>query len=190
MMDKIIAFIEKIGVVKCIMLLGCGVALLVLSSSGDSTKNKSSTDNVDNNIQGYEVEGSSDQEYVKNMEAKITEMIVGLNNVDSAKVFITLKSGSKKIVLTETPYSKSNTNESENDKEKSVINEDKNYNTVYAVDSEGNEIPYVVSVSSPEILGVAVTVTGNISSKDIENIINMIETLTNIGKNNIMVISS
>ena len=62
--------------------------------------------------------------------------------------------------------------------------------TVYAVDSEGNEIPYVVSVSSPEILGVAVTVTGNISSKDIENIINMIETLTNIGKNNIMVISS
>ena len=190
MKDKIITFIEKIGVVKCIMLLGCGVALLVLSSSGDSTKNKSSTDNVDNNIQGYEVEGSGDQEYVKNMEAKITEMIVGLNNVDSAKVFITLKSGSKKIVLTETPYSKSNTNESENDKEKSVINEDKNYNTVYAVDSEGNEIPYVVSVSSPEILGVAVTVTGNISSKDIENIINMIETLTNIGKNNIMVISS
>ena len=51
-------------------------------------------------------------------------------------------------------------------------------------------MPYVVSVSSPEILGVAVTVTGNISSKDIENIINMIETLTNIGKNNIMVISS
>ena len=189
MMEKIIAFIEKIGVVKCVMLLGCGVALLVLSSSGDSKKNKSSIDN-NNNIQEYELEGSSDQEYVKNMEAKITEMVVGLNNVDSAKVFITLKSGSKKIVLTETPYSKSSTNESENDKEKSIINEDKNYNTVYAVDSEGNEMPYVVSVSSPEILGVAVTVTGNISAKDIENIINMIETLTNIGKNNIMVISS
>ena len=51
-----------------------------------------------------------------------------------------------------------------------------------------NEVPYVVSVYAPEIMGVAVAIKGNISMENKENIIRTVNTLTGIGINNISVI--
>ena len=49
-------------------------------------------------------------------------------------------------------------------------------------------MPYVVSVYTPEIMGVAVAIKGNITVENKENIIRTINTLTGIGINNISVI--
>ena len=61
---------------------------------------------------------------------------------------------------------------------------------MYVTDENGNEIPYVVSVNTPEILGIAVAVKGSIGITEKDNIIKMINTLTGIGINNISIINT
>ena len=188
---KIVGFVKNIGIGKLILLFGMGILLMTLefggkdSSNGNEEKNKPDENTLETNSESE----ISDSQFVRNMEEKIEAMVQLVAGVDKAEAFITIKAGSRKVVLTETPYNKSDTTENDKNGGNRVIkNEDRNYNTVYESDKDGNEVPYVVSVYTPEIMGVAVAIKGNITVENKENIIRTINTLTGIGINNISVI--
>lgn len=188
---KIVNSIKNIGITKLVILFAMGILLLIFEFGGDDSKNN----NEQNNTVSEEKEKTNNQsevsdiDFVKSMEEKIKTMVQLVEGVDKADVFISIKSGSRKVVLTETPYNKSDTVENDKNGGSRVIkSEDKNYNTVYESDKDGNEVPYVVSVYAPEIMGVAVAIKGNISMENKENIIRTVNTLTGIGINNISVI--
>lgn len=188
---KIVGFVKNIGIGKLILLFGMGILLMTLEFGG---KDNSNSDEEKNNLNKNTQEtnsagGTSDNQFVKDMEEKIEAMVQLVAGVEKAEAFITIKSGSRKVVLTETPYNKSDTTENDKNGGNRVIkSEDRNYNTVYESDKDGNEVPYVVSVYTPEIMGVAVAIKGNITGENKENIIRTINTLTGIGINNISVI--
>ena len=194
---------KKIGITKIIIMLGAGIMLLLFefggsNSSGNSNVGQNSGDCIGcgdsttgSFVSGYATQDNADNEFINSMENKIRDMLLCMDSIEEANVFITLKSGSRKVVLTETPYNKSDTTESDkNGGSRVTSNEDKSYNTVYVTDENGNEIPYVVSVNTPEILGIAVAVKGSIGITEKDNIIKMINTLTGIGINNISIINT
>lgn len=188
---KIVGFVKNIGIRKLILLFGMGILLMTLEFGGKDSSNGNKEENKpdENTLETNSESEISDSQFVRNMEEKIEAMVQLVAGVDKAEAFITIKAGSRKVVLTETPYNKSDTTENDKNGGNRVIkNEDRNYNTVYESDKDGNEVPYVVSVYTPEIMGVAVAIKGNITVENKENIIRTINTLTGIGINNISVI--
>ena len=188
---KIAGFVKNIGIGKLLLLFGMGILLMTLEFGGkDNSNSDEEKNNLSKNTQEINSAGEiSDNQFVKDMEEKIEVMVQLVAGVEKAEAFITIKSGSRKVVLTETPYNKSDTTENdENGGNRVIKSEDRNYNTVYESDKDGNEVPYVVSVYTPEIMGVAVAIKGNITVENKENIIRTINTLTGIGINNISVI--
>ena len=188
---KIAGFVKNIGIGKLLLLFGMGILLMTLEFGGkDNSNSDEEKNNLNKNTQETNSAGEiSDNQFVKDMEEKIEAMVQLVAGVEKAEAFITIKSGSRKVVLTETPYNKSDTTENDKNGGNRVIkSEDRNYNTVYESDKDGNEVPYVVSVYTPEIMGVAVAIKGNITVENKENIIRTINTLTGIGINNISVI--
>ena len=183
--------VKKIGITKIIIMLGAGIMLLLFefggsNSSGNSNVGQNTGDSIGSGdsttgsfVSGYATQDNADNEFINSMENKIRDMLLCMDSIEEANVFITLKSGSRKVVLTETPYNKSDTTESDkNGGSRVTSNEDKSYNTVYVTDENGNEIPYVVSVK------------GSIGITEKDNIIKMINTLTGIGINNISIINT
>lgn len=188
---KIVMFIKNIGITKLAILFGLGILLLTLEFGGDNSDKNEGKGNNDEavTVQDKRTDEINDDEFVKNMEDKIKTMVQLVDGVEKADVFVTIKSGSRKIVLTETPYNKSDTTENDkNGGNRTITSEDRSYNTVYESDGDGNEIPYVVSVHTPELMGVAVAIKGSISVESKESIMRTINTLTGIGINNISVI--
>lgn len=182
--------VKKIGVWKVGLILVAGIFLISTEFQGSSNnENKEISNNVNSISSSYVESDYSEKEYVSDMEKKIEDMIVSMKNVKTAKVYITIEGGSKKIVLTEAPYSVSNTKENDKNGGERIINdEEKNYNTVYVKNENGKEEPFIVCVKMPEIKGVAVSLEGNITATDEKNIIDMINALTGVGINNITVI--
>ena len=196
-LKKIVDAIKSIGMPKILLLLGAGILLVSFEFTGNDKENSAeygteALNGMAVSSNTYNITSSmdfNDNEYVNSIEKKIGDMIKCIATVEDAKVFLTIKTGSRRVVLTETPYNKSDTTETDkNGGNRVVNNEDKNYNTVYITDENGNEVPYVVTVNAPEILGIAVAVTGNITASDKEDIIKTINTLTGVGINNISVI--
>lgn len=196
-LKKIVDAIKSIGMPKILLLLGAGILLISFEFSGDDKESLADYDTdalkgVTDVSNTYNIAAGmdfNDNEYVSSIEKKISDMIKCIAAVEDAKVFLTIKTGSKRVILTETPYNKSDTTETDrNGGNRVVTNEDKDYNTVYITDESGNEVPYVVTVNAPEILGIAVAVTGNITISDKEDIIKTINTLTGVSINNISVI--
>ncbi|MDE6209122.1 MAG: hypothetical protein K2M73_05530 [Lachnospiraceae bacterium] len=196
-LKKIVDAIKSIGMPKILLLLGAGILLVSFEFAGNDKENSAeygteALNGMAVSSNTYNITSSmdfNDNEYVNSIEKKIGDMIKCIATVEDAKVFLTIKTGSRRVVLTETPYNKSDTTETDkNGGNRVVNNEDKNYNTVYITDENGNEVPYVVTVNAPEILGIAVAVTGNITASDKEDIIKTINTLTGVGINNISVI--
>ena len=59
--------------------------------------------------------------------------------------------------------------------------------TVYTVDEQGNQIPYVLSTNEPEIIGVAVCAQGGGDPTIQRNITEVIQSLFRIEANRIIV---
>ncbi len=180
-MNKEKISIKNIGMGKMVVIVACGIVLLLCSASSGTKKEKNEeTTNI-----SYEYDTD---EYEKNIENRLKLILEKVEGVGAVEVMVTVKSTSKKVVLTEQPYSKSILNETDSQggqrTSEDVSNDE---HTVYVTDEDGNTLPYVVNEVMPEIEGVAIIAKGGDLPETKEKIINVVKSLFDIEANKISI---
>lgn len=179
--DKEKLNLKTIGMDKLIIIVVCGIVLLICSfdSCGDEEKNTA------NNEITYEYDM---KEYEKQMEARLEKLLENMEGVGEVQVMVTVKTTTEKVVLTEYPYSKSISSESDSEGgQKNSEEEEKDSNTVYVTNKNGDTVPYVINEIMPEIEGVAIIAEGGDSLAVKEKIIAVVKSLFDVESNKISI---
>lgn len=105
-------------------------------------------------------ETDTDEQYVIDMEKRLTDALSRMADVGEVQVMITLKASRELVVEKEQPVSRSSTNENDAQGGSRIVNQlESEENTVYRTDGSVSE-PYVVKTLSPQIEGVLVVAEG------------------------------
>lgn len=186
-MDKKIDYkgiIKNIGMEKLIIILICGIALIYLSVPADDKKYKSEV----NLIEKEEIEISVN-EYGKELEERLKEMLNKIEGISDVNVMITLKSGNESIVLTEDSVQE---NIKKDTDENGFVSEQSEYKkeavVVYEKNSNGETIPYVVKENVPKVEGVAVIAKGAEKTENMIKITSIVKALFDVEVHKISVV--
>ncbi|MGI6011696.1 MAG: hypothetical protein ACOX8H_09410 [Ruminococcus sp.] len=95
------------------------------------------------------------------LEQQLVDTLSQVEGVGRVKAAVTLETSGRKVVEKDVPVSDSSSSQTDQDggtqDSQSSSSEEE---TVYQRDSEGNEVPYVVQETTPEIRGVVVVAQG------------------------------
>lgn len=170
-------FIEKKGLEKwfrrdnMLILVLAGVLLFVIALP---TKDSRGTSDSSSGYQSLSREGAgaagqqaeqaaeelSEEQYGAAMEARLTEVLSGMDGVGRVQVMITIKESRELVVEKEQPVSRSSTNENDSQGGSRVVNQvQSEENTVYRTEGSESE-PYVIKTISPQVEGVLVVAEG------------------------------
>jgi len=141
------------GVKEWAIILAAGAFLLLLSVPDLFHKEKEETVETKATAEQTEV---YPEEYAERMEKKLEKMILGIGGITEAKVIITVKSTTEKVVLQDTVSNTENLQESDgNGGSRSSLKQTEEKTAVLA-----GEKPYLTKELTPDILGVAAVVSG------------------------------
>ncbi len=141
------------GIKEWAIILAAGVLLLLLSVPDLFRKEKEEPVNAGSAAVQTE---TPKEEYAERMERKLEEVLLKVKGVTSAKVFITVKSTSEKVVLQDVT---ANTERlEEQDGAGGVRNSEKNAEEKSTVLT--GEVPYLTKELTPEVEGVVVVISG------------------------------
>ncbi|MBQ3544069.1 MAG: hypothetical protein IJA34_03615 [Lachnospiraceae bacterium] len=178
--------IKKIGMEKLIIILICGIALIYLSvpAGENDKKNRSELKIVDKK----EIEMSGN-EYSKELEYRLKEILNRIDGISEVNVMITLKSGNESVVLTEDSIQE---NERRDTDENGAVSEQSEYKkeevVVYEKNSNGETIPYVVKENVPKVEGVAIIAKGAEKTENMIKITSVVKALFDVEVHKISVV--
>ena len=169
-------FIEKKGLEKwfrrdnMLILVLAGVLLFVIAlptkdsrDTSDSSPGYQSPSGEGAGAAGQQAEKAeelSEEQYGAAMEARLTEVLSGMDGVGRVQVMITIKESRELVVEKEQPVSRSSTNENDSQGGNRVVNQvQSEENTVYRTEGSESE-PYVIKTISPQVEGVLVVAEG------------------------------
>lgn len=181
-----------------IMILGGLLLLVIALPTGSGKKQKDTRGDNENgttiNVREAAAPGNSiptDDElsvYTKYMEERLKDILESMEGVGEAEVMITYASGYELVPLQEITKSNDRTEETDaNGGTRMIQVESLTQETVYTVDEQGNQIPYVLSIREPAIVGVAVCAQGGGNPVIQRNITALIQSLFRIEANRIVV---
>lgn len=212
-MEQIKKLMDKTGIGKkvrkdqfLLMILSgillCVIALPVKDNSSEisgikSNISNSNYDTVDNHKQetaeaaerdcaaGY-TEGTS---YTVYWEEKLTEALSQIEGAGEVEVLITLKESETRVLEKDIPEEISETLETDAEGGNRTITEKKSEETtIYTVNEEGQNVPYVSKIIQPVVEGVVVIAQGGDSVIVKQNIIETIQVLFGVDTNKIRVV--
>lgn len=180
-----------------IMILG-GILLLVIAWPTSSGKKQSGSDGRNSAEEASLVKeqtsgnstaaGESNSEYAAGMEMRLTQLLESVQGVGRVQVMITYASGYELVPLQETTRNSDRTEETDaNGGTRTILAESLSQETVYTVDDQGNQVPYVLRMKEPEVIGVAVCAQGGGDAAVRQNITQVIQSLFRIEANRIIV---
>ncbi|MGN1159463.1 MAG: hypothetical protein ACI4SE_04625 [Lachnospiraceae bacterium] len=186
-----------------IMILGGMLLLVIALPTGSGKKQKDNVQSTENNsasvnagtvsdivVAGY-ASGQTGSEllmYTERTEERLKAVLEAMEGVGKVEVMITYASGYELVPLQETTRSSSGTEETDaSGGTRTIQEESMSQQTVYTVDEQGNQIPYVISTNEPEIIGVAVCAQGGGDPAIQRNITEVIQSLFRIEANRIIV---
>lgn len=170
------------------------------SKSGASLKKSTLSDKdydiVETNQQTQEIqgilpqpEGDYDLSYLSYWEEKLEKTLSYIEGAGEVKVLITLKESEERILEKDIPLEVSETAEEDAEGGKRTIREvHQEDTTVYTVNLQGQNVPYVSKIIQPVVEGVVVIAQGGDSALVKENIIETIQVLFGIDANKIRVV--
>lgn len=186
-----------------IMILGGMLLLVIALPTGSGKKQKDTVQSTENNsasvnagtvsdivVSGYASgqTGSELSMYTEHTEERLKTVLEAMEGVGKVEVMITYASGYELVPLQETTRSSSGTEETDaSGGTRTIQEESMSQQTVYTVDEQGNQIPYVISTNEPEIIGVAVCAQGGGDPTIQRNITEVIQSLFRIEANRIIV---
>ena len=176
------SLMHEMGMGKIIVIIVCGIIILAGSFFDGSGSKNSSSDEVSSSTSDNEL--GEDEAlnvmniYAKRQEEKLRELLESMDGVGQAKVMVMLAESEEKVAL-------KNTERGENKGKDSSDISEKSENVI--VTNGGDEKPYVVSVTSPKIAGVAIVCEGADGGKKDSEIIDMVGALFGIESHKIKV---
>lgn len=148
---------KKEQVLISMLLLG----LLLVIMMPVKGKEKSEEDSGTETEEEYPQSGTDREAAAQQLERQLVETLSQVEGVGTVKAAVTLETSGKRIVEKDVPVSTSDTSQNTTDGERQEsLTSDSQEETVYERDGEGNEIPYVVQETTPEIRGVVVVAKG------------------------------
>lgn len=130
----------------------------------------------------------SDEEYARQMEQRLREILSQMEGVGQVRVMITLKSSQELVVEKEQPYLRSSTNENDAQGGNRSVNQlETEDNTVYRTDGSVSE-PYVIKTLPPQIEGVVVVAEGAGSGTVNRTIVEMVQALFGVEAHKVKVV--
>lgn len=176
------SLLKKIGLNKLALILLCGVALLILVlPMEEQTEENQSADRK-------EILTVSEETYEELLEKRLTEVLNCVDGVGRTKVMITMKASGEKIVLTETPHTRSETSEIDSEGGSRNVSEwSQSDTTVYIEKSDGSKTPYVVKETNPQIEGVIVIAEGGDDIYTVKEIMQAVSALFDVPSHKIKV---
>lgn len=180
-----------------IMILG-GILLLVIAwptgsgkkQSGSARRNSAEEASLvkEQTSGNSTAAGESNSEYAAGMEMRLTQLLESVQGVGRVQVMITYASGYELVPLQETTRNSDRTEETDaNGGTRTILAESLSQETVYTVDDQGNQVPYVLRMKEPEVIGVAVCAQGGGDAAVRQNITQVIQSLFRIEANRIIV---
>jgi len=161
MKEKIFARIKTMKREQMIIfLLLFGIVIVI--SIPVKKENNDNDNSVENDTSITKVqEGNESDSTVQQLEEMLKNTLQKVEGVGEVAVAITMESTGEKIVEKDVPSNSSKTNQedSQGGKQESIVRSD-DESTVYTKDSQGNQTPYVISETAPEIRGVIVVAKG------------------------------
>ena len=170
------------GLKEWLIILSAGALLLLLSVPDLFQKEKEET--VDTGVQVQQKEKET-EEYAERMERKVEEMLLKINGVTSAKVVITVKSSTEKIVLQDTVWSEEVLEET--DGEGGERNSQKKTEEKATVLSEN--APYLTKEMTPEVEGVVAVISGAQGS-DVLSVTEAVQALFDVPAHKVKIINN
>ncbi|MBD5545314.1 MAG: hypothetical protein HDR01_14035 [Lachnospiraceae bacterium] len=134
----------------------------------------------------WEKEG---EEYGALLSAQVENILQYMDGVGKVKVLVTMKTSKEAIVEKDSPYSRTNTLETDSEGGSRNISDMENQEeTVYITDSQGNKTPYVVKEMAPLVKGVVVVAEGGGENEVKENITEALVALFDLEPHKIKVV--
>lgn len=175
------SLMHELGIGKIAIIIVCGIIILAGSFFDGANKSDSTSDDVgsveDNRLSEDEALNIMNI-YAARQEKKLKKLLESMDGVGDVNVMVTLASSEEKIALKDTERGESK------GKNSSDVSE-KNQNVI--ISNNGDENPYVVSVTSPKIAGVAIVCEGADGGKKDSEIIDMVGALFGIESHKIKV---
>ena len=145
MIEECKKIIQKIGLMRLVLVVVCGVLLLILSYPGGSSE-PDLQEVSSSSVQSEET--TTLEEYKKAREEELEELLQKVDGVGAAEVLITLKGSNEKVTL------KDNTSRGESNEEKTVLVEN----------ADRDSARYIVQEREPEIEGIVIVCQGGYDS--------------------------
>lgn len=162
------------------ILFGVLIFIIALPIKENKSTKSTLTDSKSEIIKEQKTQVSSEQEitetdYVNYLEKKLESTLSLVEGVGKIKVMITVSASQKEVVEKDRATNRSSTTETDAEGgTRNINNTESSETTLYTVDINGNQIPYVTQVCEPEITGVMVVAQGagreNVNSDITESI--------------------
>ncbi len=125
---------------------------VLLDSKSEMIKEEINTSTTSNN---------KETDYITYLEEKLENTLSFVEGVGKIKVMVTVSTSQKEVVEKDRAIQRSNTTETDSEGgTRNINNTESTETTLYTVDGNGNQIPYVTQVYEPEITGVMVVAQG------------------------------
>lgn len=132
---------------------------------------------------------SCDYSYAEYWEERLEQSLAGIENAGEIDVLITLRESGERIVEKDIPEETHETAEADAEGGSRTITERTlSEETVYTVNEEGQNVPYVRKIRQPVVEGVVVIAQGGDQAAVKQNIIDSIQVLFGIDANKIRVV--
>ena len=184
---------------QCLIIILVGILLCVIAlptrkNDSESDISYITNDTIDNNTtagDGDEYQENTDTSaaYAGYWEERLEDALRYVDGVGQVRVLITMKESEHKIVGKDGPEEFSNTDETDAAGGSRTIEESRiEKSTIYTVDENGRNVPYVIKTISPTVEGVVVIAQGADMQGVQDNIIEAIQVLFDIDANKIKIV--
>lgn len=170
-MEEIKKFIQKMGLLRLMLVIVCGVLLLFLSYPGHEAEPDIQSANS-TSVQMAETVTLED--YKRAREEELEQLLQKVEGVGQVETMITLKASNEKVML------KDSVNKGEANEEKTVLVEN----------SDRDSSPYIVQEREPEIEGVVIVCQGGYDSVIKREITDAVSALFSIESHKIKIMKS
>ena len=185
--DKLAQGVKKFfsgdGKIRLIVILGLlGMALILLSQFFDGGSGK--TKEVDTATAQF-----TSEEYIAELEGKLTALITGIDGVGEARVMVTLESGVEYIYAQEEKRNTDTTREGGTTEVSCKVYEKENVEQKYIlVDQNGKKQPLLQTELQPKIQGVVIVCEGADNVRVEQSLTNVVTTALNIPSTRVCVV--
>ncbi len=182
--------LKEFGLPKLLIILGCGLAILLLSVPDlfSSDKDNISSSAISNEKASNNEKYSSTEEYVCTQENRLKQILMQVKNIGKVEVMITVKSSKELVPLKDqTSDSQTTTEKDSAGGNRSSTSDSSQEETVLSQANQGENAPYIVKQIEPEIEGVVVIAQGGDSDRVKSEIVDAIMVLFNVPAHKIKV---